>query len=66
MIVANRLAMLDGPVMVNLNVASARKSSEDNLLACDFIEGKLTDVQKAPVALHCGLISGHPQTTMKP
>lgn len=63
---ARRLAMLGGPVMVNLNIASARKSSADNLLACDFIDGKLADVRKAPITLHCGLIDERPATSMKP
>ena len=66
-ITASRLALIDGPVMVNLNVASARKSSPDNLLACDFIDGKLADVRKtAPITLHCGLIDEHPNTVVKP
>lgn len=63
---AKRLAMIDGSVMINLNVASARKSSPHNLLSCDFIDGKLADVRKAPVALHCGLIEEHPATVVKP
>lgn len=61
-----RLALIDGTVMVNLNVASARKSSEDNLLACDFIQGALADVRKAAITLHCGLISEDPVTVVKP
>lgn len=62
-----RLDWLAGPVMVNVNVVSARKSSSDNLLDCDFIDGPLTAVRKAPVTLHCYLIDEqHPDTELKP
>jgi uncharacterized protein YecT (DUF1311 family) len=40
-----RLDWLAGPPKVNVNIASARKSSSDNLLGCDFIDGPLGDVQ---------------------
>lgn len=64
---AKRLAMIQGPVLVNLNVASARKSGPDNLLDCDFIDGKLADVRKhSPITLHCGLIGESPATAVKP
>ncbi|MGK9171115.1 hypothetical protein KXR53_32785 [Inquilinus limosus] len=61
-----RLDWLAGPVKVNLNVASARKSGPDNLLACDFIDGALADVRKAPITLHCSLIEENPDTKMWP
>jgi hypothetical protein len=41
-----RLDWLAGPANVNVNVASARKSSPDNLLDCDFIDGALANVRK--------------------
>ncbi len=65
---ARRLGWLSGPVRVNVNVASARKSDPDNLLDCDFIDGAVADVRKtAPVTLHCYLIAeDHPDTRMKP
>jgi hypothetical protein len=63
---AKRLDWLAGPAKVNLNVASARKSSSDNLLACDFIDGALVDVRKAPITLHCSLIEEHTDTKMWP
>jgi hypothetical protein len=64
---AQRLAMIDGPVMVNLNIASARKSAENNLLICDFIDGNLADVRAAsPVTLYCGLIEENPKNHRKP
>ena len=61
-----RLDWLAGPVKVNVNVASARKSSSDNLLGCDFIDGPLTQVQKEPVTLHCALIEENYDTKLKP
>jgi hypothetical protein len=62
-----RLDWLAGPAKVNVNVASARKSNPDNVLACDFIDGALADVRKAPVTLHCYLIEEkHPDTKLKP
>lgn len=62
-----RLDWLAGPAKVNVNVASARKSSLDNLLACDFIEGAVADVRQAPITLHCYLIAEkHPDTKLKP
>jgi uncharacterized protein YecT (DUF1311 family) len=61
-----RLDWLAGPVKVNVNVASARKSSSDNLLGCDFIDGPLSNVQKGPVTLHCALIEENYDTELKP
>lgn len=61
-----RLDWLSGPPNVNVNVASARKSSSDNLLGCDFIDGPLSDVQKQPVTLHCALIEENYDTELKP
>ena len=61
-----RLAWIRGPIMVNVNVVSGRHSSPDNLLSCDFIDGPLTDVQKTPVKLNCGLITEHRDTVLRP
>lgn len=57
-----------GQVKVNVNVASARKSSSDNLLDCDFIDGPVATVQKsAPIEMHCYLIDEkHPNTKLLP
>ncbi|MER8594580.1 hypothetical protein NKH33_23910 [Mesorhizobium sp. M1182] len=63
---AKRLDWLAGPPDVNVNVASARKSSSVNLIGCDFIDGPLSNVQRAPVTLHCGLIEEHVDTKLKP
>jgi len=63
---AGRLAWIDGPVKVNVNIASARKSGPDNLLACDFIDGPVHVLQNAVVTLHCGLISENASTRLVP
>ncbi|MCP9231117.1 hypothetical protein NMG46_12775 [Mesorhizobium sp. LMG 17147] len=44
----------------------ARKGSADNLLNGDFIDGPLCDVQREPVAVHCGLIEENVDTKLKP
>lgn len=62
----DRLDWVAGDVKVNVNLFSARKDSQDNLLACDFIDGKLADVAQAPVTLHCALIEENPDTKLKP
>lgn len=61
-----RLAWIDGPVMVNVNVISGRRSNPDNLLACDIIDGPVSQLQSAPTTLHCGLITENPDTTVRP
>ena len=64
---AQTLKWVEGGIKVNVNVASARKSGPDNILNCDFIDGALSDVRKAPVTLHCYLIEEkHPDTVQKP
>lgn len=63
----DRLKWIEGGVKVNVNVYTSRLSSDENLLACDFIEGDLATVVKAqPITLHCGLISEHIDTHVKP
>ncbi|SFU23036.1 lysozyme inhibitor LprI family protein [Mesorhizobium sp. YR577] len=62
-----RLDWLAGPAKVNVNVASARKSSADNILGCDFIDGgPLSHVQMQPVTPHCALIEENYDTELKP
>lgn len=61
-----RLVWLSGPVQINVNVYSARKSNSDNLLSCDFIDGPLADVVNAPVPLHCTLIDEGTDVKRKP
>jgi hypothetical protein len=50
------LKQIASPVMVNVNVFTARKTSKDNLLSCDFIDTELQSVKAQPIALHCSLI----------
>ena len=52
----NRRYMKPEDVRVLINVASGRKSSPDNLLACDIYEGRLQKVQSRTVPIHCKLI----------
>ena len=40
---------------VNVNVFSGRRSTQANLLSCDFFDGKLSDIQPG-ITLRCGLI----------
>lgn len=40
---------------VNVNVFSGRRSSQDNILSCDFFDGKISRIQPG-VTLKCGLI----------
>jgi len=66
-VMLERLPWVDGGVKVNVNVYSARRSNEDNILACDFIDTDLAAVVKAqPVTLHCGLITENLQTQLRP
>lgn len=60
------LRRINGPVKVNVNIVSGRRSTPDNLLSCDFIDGPLSVVQEAPVRLNCGLITEHRETSVKP
>ena len=63
---AKRIDWVNGPVKVNLNVASGRKSGPDNILSCDFIDGALSQVRKRPITLHCSLISENVETKLFP
>ena len=63
---ADRLKWVKGPVHVNVNVFSARKSSEDNILNCDFIDGELAKVARSRIALRCALIEENYQNQLKP
>lgn len=53
---ADRLDLLKGEPQVNVNTYSGRKTSDDNLLACDFFQGSLQVAGSAPITLHCSLI----------
>lgn len=63
----DRLRWIEGGVKVNVNVYTSRLSSDDNLLACDFVDGDLaTVIRDQPITLHCGLIGEHIKTQRKP
>ena len=51
-----RLAFVDGDPQVNVNVYSGRRSSERNVLNCDFFEDAIQLAQAKPIAIHCGLL----------
>lgn len=51
-----RLAWIRGPVLLNVNVYSARRSGPNNILACDFFDGRFHSTFHQPVQIHCSLI----------
>lgn len=63
---AGKLGYVEGGVKVNVNTFSGRKSSEDNLISCDFIDGPVEELTAAPTEIFCGLITEDPVTTLKP
>ena len=52
-----RLGWIAGPPMVNVNIFTSRRSSPDNLVTCDIIDGPVARVAKARTVLACGLIA---------
>ena len=58
--------MITGPVHVNVNIYSGRRSSPDNILGCDFVDAPLKDVMGKSVPIQCGLLSERPLTRMRP
>lgn len=63
---AAKLALIAGKPSVNVNIFSGRKSSEDNLISCDFIDGPVEELLAQPTEINCGLITEDPVTMMKP
>jgi hypothetical protein len=61
----NRLAWVKGPILLNVNVYSARRSGPDNILNCDFFDGNLQDAVGKTMSLHCSLISEGAETKQK-
>jgi hypothetical protein len=51
------MAETRGPVQLNVNVYSARRSGPDNILNCGFFDGNLQAAIRKPLAIHCSLIS---------
>jgi len=61
------LQLVEGEISVNVNVVSGRKTNSENVLSCDFIDGKLSVVKKkSPVSLHCALIEENKETVVLP
>ncbi len=54
-----------GPILLNVNVYSARRSGPDNILACDFFDGTLQQAVRKPISLHCSLIAENAATQHK-
>ena len=52
-----RMGWIAGPPMVNVNVFTARRSSPNNLITCDIIDGPVARLSAAKTTLFCGLIS---------
>lgn len=46
-----------GPILLNVNAYSARHSGPDNILNCDFFDGRLRDTLRRTVPIHCSLIA---------
>lgn len=63
---SERLKWIQQPVNVNVNLFSSRKSSDDNILSCDLIDGPVNTVAKSPVTIHCALIEENTETKLKP
>lgn len=57
-----RLDWIKGPVMLNVNLFSGRHASADNILACDFFDGKLSSAVRKTPELHCSLIEEQEKT----
>jgi hypothetical protein len=60
-----RLDWIKGPVMLNVNLFSGRHASADNILACDFFDGKLSSAVRKTPELHCSLIEEQEKTRHK-
>lgn len=51
-----KLKWVQGGVNVNVNLYTSRKSGDENLIDCDFIDGDLGQVQAAHMTLRCVLL----------
>lgn len=52
-----KMGWIAGPPMVNVNVFTARRSSRNNLITCDIVDGPVARVAAARITLFCGLIN---------
>lgn len=57
----SKLQYLDGEPLVLINVYTARKVAEDNLLDCTIFEDTIKKAQAAPVPITCKLIEPDPR-----
>jgi hypothetical protein len=57
-----RIAWIRGPILLNINAYSARHSGPDNILSCDFFDGRLRDTTRRTVPIHCSLITEKTET----
>jgi hypothetical protein len=55
---ATYLTSVKGEPEVLINVYSARKTHENNLLSCGIYQGPISMAQKKPVDITCDLIEG--------
>jgi hypothetical protein len=62
----NHVPWIKGPILLNVNVYSARRSGPDNILACDFFDGTLQQAVRQSLSLHCSLIAENAPTQHKP
>ncbi len=51
-----KLKWVKGQPGVNVNLYTSRKSSDQNLIECDLIDGAVVKVQAKPIIVHCFLI----------
>lgn len=54
-----RLKWVKGQPSVNVNLYTSRKSSDENLIECDLIDGEVNKVQAEPITVNCFLIGEH-------
>lgn len=53
----DKLGLIAGAPRVNINVWSGRHSSQDNLLGCDMFQDTITVAARAPIRIHCALLT---------
>ncbi len=51
-----KLKWVKGQPSVNVNLYTSRKSSDQNLIECDLIDGAVAKVQAKPITVNCFLI----------
>ncbi|MCK9553324.1 hypothetical protein, partial [Aquamicrobium sp.] len=51
-----KLKWVKGQPGVNVNLYTSRKSSDQNLIECDLIDGAVAKVQAKPITVNCFLI----------